>query len=50
MAKGFGVEGKRAQQQPETVSPQVRQWLKELGFPSALDSRTFDVFGGHSNT
>ena len=50
MAKGFGVEGKRAQQQPETVSPQVRQWLKELGFPSALDSMTFDVFGGHSNT
>lgn len=32
MAKGFGVEGKRAQQQPETVRPQVRQWLDELGF------------------
>lgn len=32
MAKGFGVEGKRAQQQPETVRPQVRQWLEELGF------------------
>lgn len=34
MAKGFGVEGKRAQQQPETVSPQVHQWLKGLGFPA----------------
>lgn len=32
MAKGFGVEGKRAQQQPETVRPQIRQWLDELGF------------------
>lgn len=34
MAKGFGVEGKRAQQQPGTVSPQVHQWLKGLGFPA----------------
>lgn len=34
MAKGFGVEGKRAQQQPETVSLQVHQWLKGLGFPA----------------
>lgn len=35
MAKGFGVEGKRAQQQPEMVRPLVHQWLQGLGLVSA---------------
>lgn len=29
---GFGIEGKRAQENPDSVSPQVQQWLAKLGF------------------
>ena len=29
---GLGIEGKRAQQDPESVKPQVQKWLEKLGF------------------
>ncbi len=31
VAKGIGIEGKRAQQQPRSVEPQIHEWLKGLG-------------------
>jgi flavodoxin len=30
--QGLGIEGKRAQENPDSVSPQVKQWLEKLGF------------------
>ena len=30
--EGLGIEGKRAQQNPEIVKPQVQKWLEKLGF------------------
>ena len=30
--EGLGIEGKRAQQNPESVKPQVQKWLEKLGF------------------
>lgn len=30
--QGLGIEGKRAQENPDSVRPQVKQWLTELGF------------------
>lgn len=30
--QGLGIEGKRAQENPDSVSPQVQQWLEKLGF------------------
>ena len=29
---GLGIEGKRAQQNPESVKPEVQKWLAKLGF------------------
>ena len=29
---GLGVEGKRAQQNPDSVKPEVQKWLAKLGF------------------
>lgn len=29
--QGFGIEGKRAQENPDSVRPQVQQWLVKLG-------------------
>jgi len=29
---GLGIEGKRAQENPDSVRPQVQQWLARLGF------------------
>ncbi len=29
---GLGVEGKRAQQNPDSVKPEVQKWLVKLGF------------------
>jgi len=30
--QGLGIEGKRAQEKPDTVRPQVQEWLTKLGF------------------
>lgn len=30
--QGLGIEGKRAQENPDSVRPQVQQWLTTLGF------------------
>lgn len=30
--QGIGIEGKRAQENPNSVRPQVQQWLAKLGF------------------
>ena len=30
--QGLGIEGKRAQENPDSVRPQVQQWLTKLGF------------------
>ena len=30
--KGLGLEGKRVQQNPDGVRPEVEAWLKNLGF------------------
>ena len=30
--EGLGIEGKRAQQNPKIVKPQVQKWLEKLGF------------------
>jgi len=30
--EGLGIEGKRAQQNPESVKPEVQKWLAKLGF------------------
>lgn len=32
LKEGLGVEGKRVQQQPDTVRPQVDKWLEGLGY------------------
>ena len=30
--QGLGIEGKRAQEKPDSVRPQVQEWLTKLGF------------------
>jgi flavodoxin len=32
LLQGLGIEGKRAQQDPDSVRPQVKEWLTKLGF------------------
>ena len=32
LKEGLGLEGKRVQEKPDTVRPQVEKWLESLGY------------------